>query len=203
MSGLKKVYDLASSEAASTFYDDWAGNYDAELTGSGYATPTRCATALAEHASLPWAPLIELGCGTGLGGQALGQAGFECIDGVDISTAMLAQAEAKGIYRSIGTLDLSQPFDDIAQDVYQNAAAIGVLNPAYMPPTVIDEVLSKLPAGGCFVFSINDHSLADGTFETRILEITEHMVADLVFKDHGAHVPGIDLESTVYVLKKR
>ena len=72
-----------------------------------------------------------------------------------------------------------------------------------MPSTVFDEILNLLPSGGCFVFSLNDHALAGGTMETRLLELTEHGVADLVFKEHGEHLPGIDLTSSVYVLKKR
>jgi len=204
MSGeLKSVYDLASPEAATEFYDDWAAGYEAELAENGYATPMLCAKALAKHATLPWAPLLEVGCGTGLGGLALRNQGFECIDGGDISPEMLARAEQKGIYRSLSIVDLSKPLDDIPEDVYQNAAAIGVLNPSFLPGAVIDEVLARIPAGGCFVLSLNDHARANGTFETRIIEITEHQVADLVFKEHGANVPGIDLEGTVYVLKKR
>jgi predicted TPR repeat methyltransferase len=205
MSGrrLDTVYSLDSPEAAAEFYGRWADEYENELTASGYVTPLRCAAALAAHASLPWAPLIELGCGTGMGGLALREAGFECIDGVDISPEMLAKAEAKGIYRALAVVDLSQPLDAIADDTYQNAAAIGVLNPSFIPPTVIDEVLRKLPEGGCFVFSLNDHALAGGLMETRVLELTEYGVADLVFKEQGEHIPEIELASTVFVLRKR
>jgi hypothetical protein len=39
--------------------------------------------------------------------------------------------------------------------------------------------------------------------ETRILELTEYGVADLVFKEHGDVLPGIELGGSVYVLKKR
>ncbi|MEM1160224.1 MAG: methyltransferase domain-containing protein [Pseudomonadota bacterium] len=203
MSGLDKVYDLTSPELAKGYYDDWATGYDEELTRNQYATPVRCAEALAAHAALPWAPVLELGCGTGLGGIALQAAGFECIDGVDISGNMLAEAEAKEIYRSLVPMDLSQPLDEIDPATYQNIAAIGVLNPAHLPMTLIDEALSKLPSGGCFCFSVNDIAANDGQAETRVLELTEHMVADLVFKEHGKHLPDIDLSSTVYVLKRR
>ncbi|MEM7189227.1 MAG: methyltransferase domain-containing protein [Pseudomonadota bacterium] len=203
MSGLEKVYDLTSPEAAESYYDDWASGYDAELTGNNYATPARCAEALAAHASLPWAPLLELGCGTGLGGAALQAAGFECIDGVDISEQMLAEAEAKGLYRTLTQMDLSQPLDGVDETAYQNIAAIGVLNPSHLPVTLIDEAISKLPSGGCFCFSVNDKANSDGQAETRILEICEHAIADLVFKEHGDHLPDIGLSSTVYVLKRR
>ena len=200
---LGTVYDLATPQAAADFYGDWAGTYEDELTQNGYVTPARCAAALAEAASLPWAPVIELGCGTGLGGLALRAAGFECIDGVDISPEMLEHAAAKDIYRTLGPADLSQPLDWMPDDTYQNAAAIGVLNPNFMPAYLIDWVIEKLPSGGCFVFSLNDHALADGTMETRVLELTEYGVADLVFREAGDHLPGIELASTVYVLKKR
>ena len=200
---LEDVYSLDSAEAAAEFYDGWAAEYDAELAAGGYVTPSRCAAALAAHASLPWAPLIELGCGTGLGGLALRDAGFECIDGVDISPEMLAKAETRGVYRSLTIADLSRPLDSIADETYQNAAAIGVLNPSLMPPTVIDEALGKLPSGGCFVLSLNDHALSEGSMQTRLLELTEHGIADLVFKEHGDHIPAIELRSTVFVLRKR
>ena len=204
MSGrIEKLYELTSPGEARAFYDTWAADYEAELQAHGYTTPVRCAEALADHAALPWEPVLEVGCGTGLGGVALRAAGFEVIDGFDISEAMLAEARAKGVYRQLAPLDLSQPLDAIEPGTYQNAAAIGVLNPAFMPPTVIDELLAKLPVNGCLVCSLNDRSAADGTMKTRILELTEYGTADLIFKDHGRHMPGLDLQSTVYVLKKR
>lgn len=203
MTGLGQVYSIDSPAAAEAYYDNWASDYDAELESGGYITPQRCANALAEFANLPWAPLLDIGCGTGLSGTALRNAGFECLDGLDLSDEMLAQAGEKEIYRSLGTADLSQPLDDVPGDIYQNAAAIGVLNPMHIPVTAIDQILGKLPSGGCFVMSLNDHALADGTMETRVLELTEHAAADLMFKEHGPHIPEIGLESTVYVLKKR
>lgn len=203
MSGLDGVYDLNSAEKAQAFYDRWAGEYETELAENGYATPARCAEALADNASMPWAPLAEFGCGTGLGGVLLRKKGFESIDGFDLSSEMLAHADEKQIYRTLTQIDLSQPLTDIEPGTYQNAAAIGVLSPSHMPTTVIDEILNLLPEGGCFVLSLNDHALADKTMETRLLELTEYGVADLMFKEHGEHLPGIDLTSSVYVLRKR
>ena len=91
----------------------------------------------------------------------------------------------------------------LVEGIYQNAAAIGVLNPRFIPAVVIDRTLEKLPSGGCFVFSLNDHALAEGSMQTRVLELTEHMVADVVFKEYGDLIPGTGLSGTVYVLQKR
>lgn len=203
MSGLDNAYGLKTPEQAQSYYDAWAAGYDTDLTDAGYVTPKRCAEALAAHAVQHEAPLADFGCGTGLSGVALRAAGFACIDGFDIAPRMLEEARGKGIYRALAELDLSQTLGSIAEDTYKNIAAIGVLNPAFMPETVIDEMLGKLPSGGCLVLSINDKAAKDGGFERRIFEQTECGAADLLVKDYGEHIPDIDLLSTVYLLRKR
>ena len=199
---LGAAYQLTNPDQARDFYQGWAEGYDAEIASNEYVTPRRCAEALIRHAAAPWAPLMDLGCGTGISGLALKAAGFECIDGYDFNQAMLDQAAGKDIYRALAIADLSRPLE-IAEGAYQNAAAIGCITPEYMPPTVLDEILAKLPRGGCLAFSVNDHSAADGTIVGRIMTLTDCGAADLVFREYGEHLPGIGLKATVYVLKKR
>ena len=199
---LGDAYKLTNPEESREFYQGWAEGYEAEVASNEYITPKRCAEALARHAAAPWAPMMDLGCGTGISGLALKAAGFECIDGYDFSQAMLDKAAEKGIYRDLRLADLSKPLE-IAEGVYQNAAAVGCVTPEYMPATVLDEILSKLPQGGCLAFSVNDHSAADGTITGRIMTLVDCGAAELVFKEYGEHLPGIGLKATVYVLKKR
>ncbi len=199
---LDAAYQLTNPGEAREFYQDWAEGYEAEVALNEYITPQRCAEALIRHAAAPWAPVMDLGCGTGVSGLALKAAGFECIDGYDFSPAMLDKAADKDIYRALAIADLSKPLE-IAEGVYQNAAAIGCITPEYMPPTVLDEILSKLPQGGALAFSVNDRSATDGTIIGRIMTLTDCGAADLVFKEYGEHLPGIGLKATVYVLKKR
>ncbi len=200
--GLSSAYKLTNPEDSREFYQGWAEGYEAEVASNEYITPQRCAEALIQHAAAPWAPMMDLGCGTGISGLALKAVGFECIDGYDFSPAMLDKAAEKGLYRSLGIADLSKPLE-IAEGVYQNAAAVGCVTPEYMPATVLDEILAKLPQGGCLVFSVNDRSAADGTITGRIMTLIDCGAADLVFKEYGEHLPGIGLKATVYVLKKR
>ncbi len=199
--GLGDAYKLSNPDEAQEFYQGWAAGYDAEIASNEYISPKRCAEALIRHAAAPWAPMMDLGCGTGISGLALKAAGFECIDGFDFSPAMLDKAAGKGLYRTLAIADLSKPLE-IAEGAYQNAAAIGCITPEYMPATVLDEILSKLPQGGCLVFSVNDHSAADGSIVGRIMTLTDCGAAELVFREYGEHLPAIDLKSTVYVLKK-
>ncbi|MGF1447488.1 MAG: class I SAM-dependent DNA methyltransferase [Pikeienuella sp.] len=201
-SRLRDVYEVKGADAAAAFYDDWAEGYEAEVSANGYATPKRCAETLAAHAALPWAPIMDLGCGTGLSGLALKAAGFECIDGFDISPQMLSKARDKGVYRDLTIADLSQPLA-VEEGIYQNAAAIGAISPDYMPATVLDDILGKLPSGGCLVFSVNDKSAADGSIVGRINDLIDSGYVELLFAEHGEHLPGIDLRSTVYLLRRR
>jgi len=200
--GLDTVYTLTSPDQASGFYDRWANAYDADVTQNGYATPHRCAEALAAHATRPEAPLMDLACGTGLSGVALAEKGFTCIDGFDISEGMLEKARETGVYRDLHIVDLSKPLG-IEPGVYHNAAAVGCVSPEYMPATILDDVLDKLPSGGCFVFSVNDHAAKDGTIAGRIMELVDTGYAELLFSEYGDHLPSQGLRATVYVLRRR
>lgn len=199
---LKTAYDLRTSEDISEFYDGWAKGYEDEVGENGYITPRRCAEALAAHAADKDRPIMDLGCGTGLSGLALKAAGFTVIDGYDLSEEMLTRADDKDVYRDTQIADLSKPLD-IETGAYANAAAIGCLSPEYMPVTVLDEILKKLPKGGCLVFSLNDHAAEDGTMVGRINALIDCGFAQLLHREYGEHLPGIGLKSTVFVLQKR
>ncbi|MEL6267194.1 MAG: methyltransferase domain-containing protein [Pseudomonadota bacterium] len=200
--GLDSVYGLDTPEAARAFYDGWSGGYDDEVAANAYATPRRCAAALAEHATDPLGAVVDLGCGTGLSGEALSAVGFSTLDGFDLSPGMLEKARAKGVYRNLGEIDLSRPLP-FAPGAYANAAAVGVLTPDLMPVTIIDDVLDLVGPGGCFVFSINDKHAADGRLAGRIMELTDCGHSDLLVRERGEHLPGIGLASTVYLMRKR
>ncbi len=198
---LEEAYDLQDRQATAAFYRDWAASYDDEIARNGYATPARCAAALAASVADRAAPVIDVGCGTGLSGEALRAAGFTTIDGTDFSAEMLARAEERGVYRRLFRGDLAEPLP-VAPGVYANAAAVGVVSPRHAPPETIEAVLALLPPGGCLVLSLNDHALAEPAFPSNIDRLVAGGAAELAFREHGPHLPGIELEATVYVLRK-
>ena len=59
-----------------------------------------------------------------------------------------------------------------------------------------------LSAGGLLVLSLNDHALEDPVNEGAIAEWTDSGAAQLLFKEYGDHLPGINLKSNVYILEK-
>jgi predicted TPR repeat methyltransferase len=198
---LDRVYDVDGGDAAKRLYADWAESYDADLIANGYASPSRCAEALAGAVEDLSAPLLDLGCGTGLSGEAFRVAGFSTIDGTDFSPEMLEVARRKEVYRELFLSDHENPLP-VEPGAYANMAAVGVFSPGHAPATLIDEVLSRLPSGGRFVFTLNDHALEDPSYEGRINELCDSGGAQCLFRERGPHLPKIDLQSTVYVLGK-
>ena len=199
---LDRAYDLEGAEATKALYKDWAESYEAEVRANGYVTPARCAEALAGQVPDKAAPLLDLGCGTGLSGEAFKAAGFATIDGTDFSEEMLAYARRKpDLYRTLVRGDLTNPLPAKPGD-YAHIAAVGVFSPGHGPPEMIDQVMALLPPGGCFVFSLNDHALADPDYEGRMRAVVEAGTAEIVFREYGDHLPKQDLKAAVCVLRK-
>ncbi|RVT85478.1 methyltransferase domain-containing protein [Rhodobacteraceae bacterium CCMM004] len=195
---LRGVYDLHSGGEVRDYYQDWAEGYDAEVAAEGYATPGRCAAALAAHTDDPGAPILDFACGTGLSGVALRAAGFTVIDGIDISAAMLAKAADKGVYRTLTEVPADAP-PPIPADRYAAIAAIGAIGPGAAPASVIAPLVAALPAGGRFVLSLNDHALERSDVPAALAsEVAARRLSELS-AERGDHLPGIDVQSTVYV----
>lgn len=198
---LDHVYALNDQTEVAGFYDTWSGAYDATMAENDYATPARSAQALAAAGADTAQPVLDMGCGTGLSGLALNAAGFQTIDGLDLSAEMLAEAKTRGVYRTLTQVTLDKPFP-VASGAYATIAAIGLFSPSHAPAETINTVLYALPRGGYFVFSLNDHALADPSYEMHVREWTDVAAARVLYREHGAHLPKIGLEATVYVLQK-
>lgn len=199
---LDEVYKLDDAEGMRALYDDWADSYDDTLTDQGYATPTRCAEALAGAAPDLAAPLLDFGCGTGRSGAALHDAGFTTLDGIDLSPGMLAVAESRGIYRRL-TQASADGLLPLEPESYPLVAAVGVIGAGAAPLPVFDELIGALAPGGLFAFSFNDHTLEDPAFEARVAEYADTGAAAVLFREYGDHLPAMELGAVVYVLQKR
>ena len=196
-----QVYDLEKAADTQDLYRHWAKTYDEDVQAHGYITPRRTAEAMAGAVSDLAAPLLDIGCGTGLSGVALRRAGFEIIDGTDFSKEMINAARAKNVYRALMAGDFSDPAT-IKPSQYTNFAAIGVFSPGHGMPELIDQVVSAMRQGGCFGFSLNEHALKDPGYERTIGVAVQSGIAELVFDQLGDHLPGLGSKSKIYVLRK-
>ncbi|PRY95109.1 methyltransferase family protein [Hasllibacter halocynthiae] len=202
MSGfLEDAYGARTQEAVNAHYDRWAESYDAEVAENGYATPRRCAEALARHLPDRAAPILDYGCGTGLSGAAFRAAGFTAIDGADVSEGMLAQARVRGAHRTLHHVSPEAPFEGIDVRSYAAVACVGVIGAGAAPFTLFDDVLAAMGSGALFVLSLNDHSLADPEARARLDSLAPSPHTLLEAED-GEHLPGIGLRSRVVVIRR-
>lgn len=195
---LSRAYSLATQEDTDAYYTAWAASYDDELIGQGYRTPERCAAALAQFVETT-APILDIGCGTGLSGKALAAVGYSNITGHDVNEEMLALARHANVYREVGVTDVANPFP-FSPGTYAALAAVGVIGVGAAPLSLLGEALDALAPGGCVVFSFNDHALKLPEFAAAVQSATAQGIADEVFNEEGPHIEGLGIRSRVYVL---
>ncbi len=196
-----ELWTERSVEETQRLYADWAETYDKDVAEWGYATPARVAIALRVNGASAHKPALDFGCGTGLSGMALKAVGFDVIDGTDISPEMLARADNTGAYRQVwkgepGSLGHIKPGD------YAAIAATGVVSLGAAPPETLTMLAGALVPGNLLGFSYNDATLADRAYTDALDVICLAPDIDLIFEEHGPHLPAKDMMSTVYVLKK-
>jgi len=148
------------------FFDEYAGSFDAHLVEVlQYRAPATLAAQIAALGCRRFASTLDLGCGTGLLGPLLRPLS-DRLEGVDLSPAMLAQAEARRVYDRLVRDDIvshlrtTEPRHElvVAADVF---IYVGALAPVF---AAVARVLS--PAG---LFAFTAEALADEHGEIALL----------------------------------
>ena len=101
--GKGEVPERTSEAQLLSIYDVRSRFWDKEQS---YFGARRVAEGLARHAGNARLDMLDIGCGTGLVGEAV-RGLARRLDGVDISPAMLEKAKAKGVYDSLFEADLA------------------------------------------------------------------------------------------------
>ncbi len=176
------------------FYDDWANRYDSDLAEWDYRAPSRIAGLLAEYGDLS-AGVLDAGCGTGLSGRALRDAGFEGpIVGVDVSASSLDVAAESGVYTQVQTASLNGrlPFDDGS---FGALACIGVLT--YVPDVeaVWREFCRLVGSGGVVAFTQREDTWIERDCAAALDRLTaEGLWSPLEVSEPEPYLPGLDDE---------
>lgn len=170
---LARVYRANTDEERKSAYADWAGSYDRDLSRYGYLLPAVATALAARHSGISDVPILDAGCGTGLVGELLSLIGFREITGIDLSEAMLAEAEKKAAYDSLRVMRLGDPLD-FASDSFAMVVCIGTLTPGHAGPETFEELLRVARPGARIVFSLR----ADEGIDPGYGEIIERIQFD-------------------------
>lgn len=152
---LDRVYQAGgNTDALRAAYDEWAHDYDADLVDDlGWTAPVQAALHLAKHLPERDAPVLDVGAGTGLVGEALAAQGFAHAEALDLSETMLEVCRRKGVYRGFHQAELGQPLG-LPSDHFAAVIAVGVLTEGHARPDCFAELTRVIRPGGRFVFAL-------------------------------------------------
>ena len=181
-----------SVAAVQAAFDRFGPEYHQAILASG--APANAARALMPHLD-PNAQGIDFGCGSGVLGLALRDAGLrQPLDGLDLSPAMLDLARATGCYRHLERANLLTPEDCPALGKpYDFAITVGLMGD-YVPYYIaLPHIVSWLRPGALLGYAVERRSTPSFAMEKLARELGLTPVSETSFP-----VPAGKLEAQVY-----
>lgn len=200
--------DAAPAAYVKALFDAYAEDFDKALVERlDYSTPTKLADMLfaARKVEGRSGRALDLGCGTGLAGEAiLSQVAW--LEGVDISPGMVEAARVKGVYDRLETAEIAEALHR-RSEAYDIILAADVLIYFGDLSKTMKAVAARLAPGGLFAFSVEKGSGADYSVQASlrfahsadyVARMLKHARLDLVAmedyvlrKDRGADIAGL------------
>ncbi len=206
--GVGAATEAMSRAYVRALYDGYAPRFERHLVDElGYCGPERMRAAL-EKACCPshrFAVALDLGCGTGLMGEAL-RSRVDRLVGVDLSPAMLSLSSNRGIYDRLVESDLVEFLDGEPSASADLVVAADVLIYLGDLDPLLSGVERVLRSGGRVALTVQSHDGegihlgADGRFAHAVLYLREAsarnslsviaLEASEIRRESGRGVPG-------------
>lgn len=156
---LSGAYSLRTPDDARALYRDWAETYDTGFAAEhGYDVPRVLAEVFRREGG--HGPVLDIGAGTGLVGEALGPMD---VDAIDISPEMLAVAGEKGLYRERIVADLTGPLD-LPDAIYTGLVSAGTFTHGHVGAGCLAELMRIAASNALFVLSIKEEAFDEAGF---------------------------------------
>ncbi|HUU73545.1 MAG TPA: class I SAM-dependent methyltransferase [Burkholderiales bacterium] len=178
-----------NSKDVAQYYDDWAADYDETLADWRYEAPKKVAQMLRAELSAE-SLILDAGCGTGLVGRALHEAGFEAINGIDVSSRSLQTAEGSGAYRELHEIDMQKLPLPISDDIYDGLVCVGVLT--YLTDSIgtVREFSRVVKPGGVVVLTQRSDLFMERRFQDVLKQLSdERIIARVSISDARPYLP--------------
>lgn len=136
-------------------FDGYAPRFERHLVENlGYRAPALMAEDLRVHCGeRRFGQALDLGCGTGLMGRAI-RGRVDALDGVDLSSSMVAQAAATGLYLDLQVGGIGQHLAGTAGGIYDLVLAADVFAYVGALDRVMAEVARVLVLDGVTAFTL-------------------------------------------------
>lgn len=149
-----------SQQEIEGYYDNWARDYDQNLRDWNYQAPKVAAGLLKQEVAIE-SNILDAGCGTGLSGTALKDAGYQHIAFMDISQDSLDLAHKTGAYTALKQVNMQVSPLPYETDEFAGLQCVGVLT--YAPDTdgILREFCRIVQSGGLVMFTQRDDLFAE------------------------------------------
>lgn len=180
--GADKWFTEGSQESGEVeeYYNQWASDYDKNIRDFGYDAPEYTARLLKKNSKLE-GTICDAGCGSGLTGQALNEAGFKSIIGFDLSTDFAKVAMEKKVYETVDIVNMHERPFKYEDNHFSNLICIGTLTYIEDVPTVLREFARITKPGGMVIFSHRTDMIDDPEFQEKLKSIEIDNVWEKVF----------------------
>lgn len=158
--GLEEAYSVDGPDDNRALYKAWAATYDGFLEQNRYIYARQVAELFSRQSPAQAGPVLDIGCGTGVVGEALRLLGVGMIDGLDISPEMMAEArqrtgpDGSSIYRRLIEADLTGPLD-LPSDSYAGIVSAGTFTHGHVGPDALSELPRIAQPGSVCSIGIN------------------------------------------------
>lgn len=188
-----------------TIYEKWAATYNDEVgdEAQSYVAPALVAVvALKSSNKADKSVILDAGCGTGLVGQALAEAGAKVIDGLDLSLAMLTVANKTGVYRSLAQGDLTRKIEQ-ADEMYDIVTCVGTFTLGHVGPApALREFVRVTRRKGIVVATILEDIWVSGGFKLEVERLKAENLVTVVSEELMDYVKGHGDKAVLVVLEK-
>lgn len=201
--GIERVYNIKSVEDCRDAYDEWAEQFDGDIALQDYVAPMHVARALVDAGANLQGEILDAGCGTGLSGVALVNAGAKTMDGLDLSEGMLKVAAKTGIYRSLKPADLSKCIPFARNESYDIVACVGTLTHGHVKPVpALKEFVRVVKRGGYIAATILDDIWESDGYKAEVESLEEQKLVEVVSSASKDYRKAANVSALILVLKK-
>lgn len=186
-------------------YDKWAATYNDDVMGPTtlYVGPKLTAEAVLKHNGKIDGTVLDAGCGTGLSGVALAQAGAKVIDGIDLSPGMLKLAKDTGVYRDLWPVDMTKPINQ-PDEFYDVVTCVGTFTTGHVGPApALPELVRVIKRGGLVVATILDTLWKPEGFEAEVERLRQIGAVDVLSTDVDDYRKGDNARAVMLVLRRK
>ncbi len=208
------MHSAASPEESLALYREWAATYDSEFRPRhGYIYHEELVARFVDLTDADNGPVIDVGCGTGAVAESLQHEGRWILDGVDLSSEMLARAADKAdsdgepLYRTLIEADLTAPTSPVAPASYASAISAGLFTHGHVGPDVLPAVAAMVRPGGLLCFGVNEHFFVAADFDAALAQLVDDKVIyDLSLSEIRVYAPDSEhdhVETRAQVIEAR